>query len=434
MYNRMYTTFLLFTSGLRLLVRRVKRLLCKESNIGVRVLLELLQRWCDLSLDHLLAFWCVVQHAREHLERLCDVETDVGDRVADHGQHGLKNVASDGWCVERRSHGGDGKDCGHTVEVVGVGAHLKHLGDDGLSRPLHAKHVGELFEVDSSSLSNAEDCVTKPRHAEVAELLIEELNAKLVGKKGDVFDDGLSNTPLLVLSKLDDRGQKRLREKVDADDLVDLLQLGDDVETNVGELVLEKLQEQGQEVLNRGLLAEQGSKTRDLHAEGSTDVLRVVTSKVAHAGHQSCQDDVLVDELGEARDLTCTSRSYLSLIVLEEVDESHDELVTYDVLTNSGCKLDKVICDHVSYPPALVLNSTANRWKKVVLGLVVTERFCDGDEVLHGQQANRVLVIGGEFSVERNDVRDHELLGEVLCERTEIACGGSSDHGGIVVA
>ncbi len=133
-------------------------------------------------------------------------------------------------------------------------------------------------------------------------------------------------------------------------------------------------------------------------------------------------------------DLTSTCCANLGLVVLEEVDESHDKLVTDHILTHSRSQLDKVIRYHVSYPPALVLNGAADGWQQVVLGFVVAERLCNGDEILYCQQTDRVLVVRRKFAVERNDIRDDELLGQVLGKRSKITSGGSSNHGGIIVA
>lgn len=78
-------------------------------------------------------------------------------------------------------------------------AHSHDLGNDRLAGPFHAKHLRQLLEIVGSGLTDREDSVAKPAHAQVAQLLVEELNTKLAGKKRDVLDDGKSYTPLLVL-------------------------------------------------------------------------------------------------------------------------------------------------------------------------------------------------------------------------------------------
>lgn len=108
----------------------------------------------------------------------------------------------------RRTHG-DGKDGGHAEEVVGVVTHGEDLGDDGDLGPVDAKDLGELAQVDRRGLADAEDGVAEPVHAEVTELVVEELDAELLGEEGDVLDDRLAHAPLLVLGELDDRGQER---------------------------------------------------------------------------------------------------------------------------------------------------------------------------------------------------------------------------------
>lgn len=82
--------------------------------------------------------------------------------------------------------------------------HGHNLGNDRLARPLDPKYLGQLLEVVGCRLSDREDGVSQPAHAEVAQLLIKELYAKLAGKEGDVLDDSQSNTPLLILSELND--------------------------------------------------------------------------------------------------------------------------------------------------------------------------------------------------------------------------------------
>lgn len=89
-------------------------------------------------------------------------------------------------------------------------AHGDHLGDDRLVRPFNTEDFCEFLEVLCGSLSDREDCVTQPAHAEIAELFIEKLDAELARKKGYVFDDSQAHTPLLVLSQLHNSGQKRL--------------------------------------------------------------------------------------------------------------------------------------------------------------------------------------------------------------------------------
>lgn len=89
-------------------------------------------------------------------------------------------------------------------------AHGYHLGNDRLVRPVDPKDFCEFLEVLCGSLTDREDCVTQPAHAEIAELFIEKLDAELACKKGYVFDDSQAHAPLLVLSQLHNGGQKRL--------------------------------------------------------------------------------------------------------------------------------------------------------------------------------------------------------------------------------
>lgn len=193
----------------------------------------------------------------------------------------------------------DGQDGRHAIEVVGVRAHREDLRNDGSARPLYAEDLRQLLEVDRRALSDAEDVVTEPAHAEVAELVVEELNAELGGEQRNVLDDGLSDSPLLVLSEIDDGRKQGLREEVDADDVVDEFELADQLKTDVALLVFQQLEEEGQEVFDGGLLSEKGSEAADLRAEGGLDVRRSVTGEVSHAGQESSENDLSVEKGGE---------------------------------------------------------------------------------------------------------------------------------------
>lgn len=98
----------------------------------------------------------------------------------------------------------DGKNGCHPVQVVRVASHLQYLRYDGLSCPLNTEYLRQPLQVHSRSLTDAVNVVPKPRHTEVAELLIEERHTELVCQERDVLDNRLSNAPLLVLSKFDD--------------------------------------------------------------------------------------------------------------------------------------------------------------------------------------------------------------------------------------
>lgn len=82
-------------------------------------------------------------------------------------------------------------------------AHLQHLGNNSIPCPLHAKDVGQLFEIDCGSFSNAKDCVTQPRHAQVAQLFVKEVDTQLIGQEWNVLNNGLSYSPLLVFREFD---------------------------------------------------------------------------------------------------------------------------------------------------------------------------------------------------------------------------------------
>ena len=99
-------------------------------------------------------------------------------------------------------------------------AHSHHLRDDGALSPVDTEHFRQLPQVLSGSLSDREDSITEPAHAEIAELLIEELDSQLTCQQGDIFDYCETNSPLLVFSQLDDSREKRLREEIDTDNYI----------------------------------------------------------------------------------------------------------------------------------------------------------------------------------------------------------------------
>ena len=96
-------------------------------------------------------------------------------------------------------------------------SHSHNLGNNRALGPFDSEYLGQLSQVGGSGLTNREDGVTKPPHAKVTKLLIEEFNAQLAGKQRDIFDDGKTDSPLLVLGQLDNCGKKRLRQKINTD-------------------------------------------------------------------------------------------------------------------------------------------------------------------------------------------------------------------------
>jgi hypothetical protein len=200
-------------------------------------------------------------------------------------------------------------------------AHLDDLRQDRSLGPIDTENVGQLFQVDGSRLSYAENGISQPGHAEAAEFFVKELHSELGCEQGDVFDDGLTNSPLLVFGELHDGGQESSRELLNSDDcegrgndesrtnvelltcgltIVDHLELADKVQPDLGELVLQKLEEQGQEVFLGRLLSEKRSETADLLGQSGSDVLRAIGGQGSNAREDSCEDDVSVDELSEA--------------------------------------------------------------------------------------------------------------------------------------
>jgi hypothetical protein len=106
-----------------------------------------------------------------------------------------------------RSTYGDSEARGHPVKVVGVVAHGRDLGNDGLTSPLDTKDLGKLLQVVRSGFADREDRIAQPAHAQVRQLFIEELDTELASEERDVLDDRQPDAPLLVLGQLDDGGE-----------------------------------------------------------------------------------------------------------------------------------------------------------------------------------------------------------------------------------
>lgn len=101
-------------------------------------------------------------------------------------------------------------------------SHGHDLGNDRPLGPVHTKHFRELSQVLSGSLTDGEDCISQPSHAQIAQLLIKEFDAELAGEQRNVFDNCKADSPLFVLGQLYDSREERLRQEVDPNDLKQL--------------------------------------------------------------------------------------------------------------------------------------------------------------------------------------------------------------------
>jgi hypothetical protein len=61
-------------------------------------------------------------------------------------------------------------------------AHLDDLRDDRLLSPSDAEDLRKLAKVDRRRLTDREDRVSEPPHAEVGKLVVKELDTKLLGE------------------------------------------------------------------------------------------------------------------------------------------------------------------------------------------------------------------------------------------------------------
>lgn len=80
--------------------------------------------------------------------------------------------------------------------------HGHHFRNDRLTCPFHAKYFCELLQVLRGSLSDREDSISQPTHAQITELLVEELDTQLASEEGNIFDDSQTDSPLLVFGQL----------------------------------------------------------------------------------------------------------------------------------------------------------------------------------------------------------------------------------------
>lgn len=205
------------------LLRYAPPLLREEPHVRVLIHLEPLESGPDTFSYEVGAAGVGSEGEGEYFKGFRDVEADVGDAVegerVDDGEdgdldsgevecgcHSLRESNSSVHLVGREGAGthGNGKDGRHPLEVHGILPVPEDLGHDNLLRPLDPKRLCQLPQVDRRGFSDREDGVGEPCHAEVAQLVVEELHAELLGEEGDVFDDCLTDSPLLVLGELND--------------------------------------------------------------------------------------------------------------------------------------------------------------------------------------------------------------------------------------
>ena len=116
--------------------------------------------------------------------------------------------------------------------------------------------------------------------------------------------------------------------------------------------------------------------------------------------------------------LTRSSGPNFRLIVLQQPHKRSDQLIPHDELSNSLGKSNKFVGDHVPDSPALVRHRRPHNIQEVLLDLVRRQVLGECDEVGDGEESDRVLVIGGEFAVKREKVRDEKgFLAGDRCDR-----------------
>lgn len=126
--------------------------------------------------------------------------------------------------------------------------------------------------------------------------------------------------------------------------------------------------------------------------------------------------------VGHTWNLACSRRPYLRLVVLEKLHEVPDELLANKLrpddlselgnmsLNHTTCKKRGTTClvemarRHVPNPPALVGHRLPDLLQQLILNLRGREPLRDRDEVLHGEEANGVLVVALKLPVDHQAV------------------------------
>ncbi len=232
-------------------------------------------------------------------------------------------------------------------------------------------------------------------------------------------------------------------------------------------------------MLFRRGLAEQRREARDLLGQRGAHVLRLVLREGLHAGDNACEDDLAVDELAEAcgserqraiaraacgrvsdplcapnpppplltRYLSRSSRLDLCLAISKQLDKRGDKLLANNFGTDRLGELDKPLSQHVLYAPALVGPARDELVADVLLdGRLGLQAGRDRDEVGDGEQAHRVLVVGREALVQRDDLANEDRVGvgrgarvgrrrnDGSRKRPERLGRRAADHGRVVLA
>jgi hypothetical protein len=109
-------------------------------------------------------------------------------------------------------------------------------------------------------------------------------------------------------------------------------------------------------------------------------------------------------------DLSSTSGPDFGLIILQQTGKRANQLLPHNPVSNRLGQRYKLVCNHVSYAPALVGYADPKRLEEVVFCLGGRQVLCERDEVGNGEETDRVLVVGREFAVEGDDLRDEDVV------------------------
>eukprot|EP00128_Syssomonas_multiformis_P009478 Colp12_sorted_trinity150504_noHs@19184 len=351
-----------------LLSNRCERLCGEVFNIAVRVFVKLEQNRLNLRLYNRR-----IEVRDDRLDGPCHIEPNICHIICGHVQHGREHGFGNtipSYNISKDIHS---KQCGHTVKVVRVSAHLQDLGNDGTLSPLSTEGLGETLQIKCGSLTNGVDAITQPCHTQVAELLIEKFDTQLAGQERSVLNDGKTNTPLAIFGQLNDGRQKRLGQKINTNNLVDRVKLGDDVETYFRELVLQKLEEQRKQVLDGAILAQNWSQRHNDRRDSSTNMLGTINSQLLDSRKYFLEDSLLTDGriqvLAEVGNSEGGSGPNLGFVIFKKTNIGSNHVVLGNFRTNSLLKLGELVCNHVAHTPGLVSCAVAQGGHDKCLGL-----------------------------------------------------------------
>mmetsp|Transcript_37828 Transcript_37828/g.96704 ORF Transcript_37828/g.96704 Transcript_37828/m.96704 type:complete len:414 (+) Transcript_37828:686-1927(+) len=199
-------------------------------------------------------------------------------------------------------------------------------------------------------------------------------------------------------------------------------------------LVLEQRQEEGHELLDRVALAEHGGKAHDDRGKGGAYVVRGVDGQVPRARQKVLQSGGDRHPLAEVRHLERGSGAYLGLRVLQEFDQGGRHLALHHGLCLRVGDLAVALRYHAAHPPPLVLVQEPDDGQDQLVALLWGEDLAERHAVLHGDDANRILLVGCKLGKEGDDLPVEVAGRHHLAEPPKGLAGGLAHHRDVVPA